>query len=60
MILDVSSKYKTPTFFDDRDNIVNFADAFQEEDLNVKNLTFKKEGKNDKIKNENKIIKDEK
>jgi len=56
----VSSRYKTPVFFSDGDNIVNFADAFQKEDLNVKNLVFKRKDKNDEVENENKVIKNKK
>ncbi len=60
MILDVFNKHKTPASSNNKNNIVNFADAFQEEDLNIKNLIFEEENKNNKIKDENKIIKDEK
>jgi len=56
----VSSKYRASTFSNNKDNdIVNFADAFQEKHLNVKNLTFEEKDKNNKIKDKNKIIKDE-
>ena len=60
MVLDVSYKYKTPTSSDGGDNIVNFADAFQGEDLGVKNLAFKGENRNDKVEDEDRVIKDEK
>jgi len=56
----VFNKHKTPASSNNKNNIVNFADAFQEEDLNIKNLIFEEENKNNKIKDENKIIKDEK
>src|SRR6266536_1864329 len=38
MILDVSSRHGTPAPSDSGDDIVNFADAFQGEDLGVENL----------------------
>ncbi len=60
MILDVSNKYKTPTSSNNRDNIVNFANAFQGEDLDVENLIFEREDGNNKIKGEDGVIKDEK
>ena len=56
----MSSRHKTSAPSDSRNNIVNFADAFQGEDLDVKNLTFEKKDKNNKIKGEDKTIKDEK
>ncbi len=59
MILDVSSRYKTSTPSNGEDDVVNFANTFQEEDLNVENLTFEEENKNNKIKDEDRIIKDE-
>ncbi len=60
MILDVSSRYKTPAPSDNKDNeIVNFADAFQREDLSVKNLVFEGEDKNNKVEGEDRIIKNE-
>ncbi len=59
IILDVFSRYRTPASFNNRDNIVNFADAFQEKDLDVKNLIFEGEDKNNKIKDEDRVIKDE-
>jgi len=42
------------------DDVVNFADAFQEKDLGVKNLVFEEKDENNEIENENKIIKNEK
>ncbi len=45
-------------FFDDRDDIVNFVNIFQGEDLDVKNLIFEEEGGNNKIKDEDRVIKD--
>src|SRR6266498_415793 len=61
IILDVFSRYRTPALFNDGDNdIVNFADAFQGEDLGVKNLAFEREDRNNKVKDENKIIKNKK
>jgi len=60
MILDVSSRHRTPVPSNNRDNIVNFADAFQKQDLDVKNLAFEGENKNNKIKSEDGAIKDEK
>ncbi len=59
MVLNVSSRYGTSTSSNDRNNIINFANTFQRKDLNVKNLTFEEEDKNNKIKNENGTIKDE-
>jgi len=56
----VFSRHGTPAPSDNRNNIVNFADAFQGENLDVKNLTFKKKGGNDEIKDEDRVIKDEK
>ncbi len=55
----MSSRHGTPAPFDDRDNIVNFADVFQGEDLGVKNLAFEREDGNNKIKSEDGVIKDE-
>ena len=55
----MSNRYKTPTSSDNENDVVNFADAFQKEDLDIKNLIFKEENRNDKIKNEDRIIKDE-
>src|SRR6266511_3502377 len=47
VILDVSNKYRAPTLSDSEDSdIVNFADAFQKEDLHVKNLAFEEEDRN--------------
>ena len=60
MVLDVSSKHKTPASSGGGDDIVNFADAFQKQDLDVKNLAFEGENKNNKIKSEDGAIKDEK
>ncbi len=59
MILDVSSRYKTPAPSSNKNNIANFADVFQKEDLSVENLTFERENKNNKIKDENGVIKNE-
>ena len=59
MILDISNRYKTPAPSDDGDNIVNFADAFQGEDLSVENLVFEGEDGNNKIEGEDRIIKNE-
>ncbi len=56
----MSNRHRTPTPSNDGDDIVNFADAFQEEDLGVKNLTFEKKDENDEIKDEDRAIKDEK
>jgi len=56
VVLDVSSRHGTPAFFDDRNDVVNFADVL-EEDLDVENLVFEEENRNNKIKNEKKIIK---
>ena len=55
----MSNRYETPVFFGGGDDIVNFADAFQGEDLGVKNLAFKGEDENNKVENEDRIIKDE-
>jgi len=55
----VSSRYGTSVFFDGEDNVVNFADVFQEEDLGVKNLVFEGENENNEVKGENEVIKDE-
>ncbi len=61
MILDVSSKHKTPAPSGNKDNdIVNFADAFQRENLDIKNLAFEEEDKNDEVEGEDRTIKDEK
>src|SRR6266536_1169636 len=60
VILDVSNRYKTPTSSDNENDVVNFADAFQKEDLDIKNLVFKKEDRNNKIEDEDRVIKDEK
>jgi len=61
VILDVSNRHKTPAPSNNRNsNIVNFADAFQKEDLNIKNLAFEEENRNNKIKNKNRAIKDKK
>ncbi len=60
MVLDVSNKHKAPAPFSGEDgDVVNFADAFQEEDLGVKNLIFEKKNKNDKIEGEDRVIEDE-
>src|SRR6266511_2497112 len=49
VILDVSNRYGASAPSDNRDgDIVNFADAFQEEDLSVENLAFEEEDRNDK------------
>ncbi len=55
----MSNKHKISAPSSDRDNIVNFADAFQGEDLNVKNLVFEEEDGNDEVKDKNRAIKDE-
>ncbi len=60
MILDVSSRYGTPAFSDNGDDIINFADAFQGKDLGVENLAFEGEDGNNKIEGEDRAIKDEK
>ncbi len=60
MILDVSSRHRVPAPFNNKDgDIVNFANAFQEKDLGVENLAFKGENRNNKIKNEDRVIEDE-
>ncbi len=46
-------------FFGDGDDVVNFADAFQGEDLSVEDLVFEGEDGNDKIENEDGVIKNE-
>src|SRR6266536_6567557 len=46
IILDVFSRYGMSAFFNNKDDIVNFADAFQKEDLRVKNLIFEEKNKN--------------
>ncbi len=48
-----------PTSFNGGNNVVNFADAFQGEDLNVKNLIFEKEDENNEIEGEDGVIEDE-
>ncbi len=59
IILDVSSRYRTPAPSDSEDDsIVNFADAFQGEDLDVKNLAFEEEDRNDEVEGEDRVIKD--
>ncbi len=58
MILDVSSRYGTSASSGGGDNVVNFVDAFQEEDLGVKNLVFEREDGNDKVEDEDRVIKD--
>jgi len=55
----VSNRYETPVFFGGGDDIVNFADAFQGEDLGVENLVFKGEDRNDEVENEDGVIEDE-
>jgi len=56
----MSSRYRAPAPSNDGDSdIVNFADAFQEEDLNIKNLIFEREDRNNKIKDEDRVIKNE-
>ncbi len=59
VVLDVSSRYRTSAPSGDGDDIVNFADAFQGEDLSVENLIFEGENGNDKVEDEDKVIKDE-
>ncbi len=59
VILDVSSRYKAPALFDNKDSdIVNFANAFQKKDLCVKNLTFEGEDRNDEVEDEDRVIED--
>ncbi len=53
------NRYRTSAPSNGGDDIVNFADAFQREDLGVKNLIFEGEDKNDKVENEDGAIKDE-
>src|SRR6266498_3827417 len=60
IVLDVFNRHETSAPSNSENNIVNFADAFQGEDLCVKNLVFEKENRNDEVKNENKAIKNEK
>jgi len=55
----VSSRHGTPAPFNNEDDVVNFADAFQEEDLGVENLTFEEEDGNDEVEGEDGAIKDE-
>jgi len=56
----VSSRHGTPTPFGDGDDIVNFADAFQGEDLGVENLAFEGEDGNDEVEGEDRTIEDKK
>jgi len=50
-----------PAPFNNKDgDIVNFANAFQEKDLGVKNLAFEREDENDEIESEDKVIKNKK
>jgi len=57
----VFNKYRAPALFNSgKNDIVNFADTFQKEDLGVKNLIFEKENKNDKVEDEDRVIKDKK
>ena len=60
MVFDVSSRHGTSASSDSRDDVVNFADAFQGEDLSVENLAFEGEDGNDEVEGEDKAIKDEK
>jgi len=61
MIFDVSSRYETPAPFDDgNDSVVNFANVFQREDLGVENLVFEGKNGNNKIEDEDRVIKDKK
>ncbi len=59
VVLDVSSRYGTSAPSDGGDNVINFADAFQGEDLGVENLIFEGEDGNDKIEGQDGVIKDE-
>ncbi len=60
MILDVFSRHGASASSDNRDSdIVNFANTFQGEDLDVKNLAFEKEDRNNKIEDEDGVIEDE-
>ncbi len=60
MVLDVFSRHGTFVSFGGGDDIVNFADVFQGEDLGVENLIFKKKNGNDEVEGEDGVIKDEK
>ena len=59
MVLDVFSRYGTSVSSDGGDDVVNFADIFQGEDLSVKNLIFEGEGGNNKVEDEDRVIKNE-
>ena len=52
------SRYGTSASSDGGDDVVNFADAFQKEDLGVENLIFKGEDENDEIEDKDRVIKD--
>ena len=61
VILDVFSRHGTPAPSDNRDSdIVNFANTFQGEDLDVKNLAFEGKNRNDEVEGEDKTIKNKK
>jgi len=56
----VFSRHGASASSDNRDSdIVNFANTFQGEDLDVKNLAFEKEDRNNKIEDEDGVIEDE-
>ncbi len=59
VILDVSSRHGTPASSDGGDDVVNFADVFQGEDLGVENLVFEGEDGNDEVEDKNGVIEDE-
>ncbi len=59
VVLDVSSRHGTPAPSGGGDDIVNFADAFQGEDLGVENLAFEGEDRNDEVEGEDGVIEDE-
>ncbi len=46
-------------FLGGRDDVVNFADAFQGEDLDIENLAFEGENENYKVEDKDEAIKDE-
>ncbi len=59
MVLDVSSRHGAPAPSGGGDgDVVNFADAFQGEDLGVENLAFEGEDGNDEIEGEDGAIED--
>jgi len=60
VILDVSSRYRASVFSGGGDgDVVNFADAFQGEDLGFENLAFEGEDGNDEVEGEDGAIEDE-